>query len=208
MAPKLDGMDLESVALGAAVTGTLALVTKIATWWMARADRADQQGVAKALEAAAKRRSALDKLRSDLEKIAGLRCRLLVIAVTNGGGVPTRTGPIYSRVLTESVGRMAGDIPPVTELWGKRQADSAYKTFLFGLQQEGTARLVREHMAGALADLYEAQGIEMTMVVMIKETKEAIHYLAINSPRVFESRHDLRVAIEGAVTLLRSTITH
>ena len=128
--------------------------------------------------------------------------RVVILATTNGGGVPTLGKNLYSSVLYEVC-----DLPlrPVKRRWQKQVLDAHYTEALMRMNGSGYHELITEEMPEGtlLHDLYEGEGVELGRIYRIYEGRTRFIYLSMNFTDTSELSPRERSMIRSAVSHLR-----
>ena len=173
------------------LAGLFTGVSKVVASWK-RSKGVEELG--KTFSAMAELNSALNDLRAQTDA-----CRAVILKSTNGGGIPSPGKGAYSSVVFESYNNAADRI---RHLWQDIPVDSQYSQLLNDVYQQGTVRIETKQLPpGDLKDLYDASGVQKSVVCRIGCNELAMFYLSVN----FKNPKHLT---SGELSIIRAAVAH
>lgn len=177
-------------------TGGLAILGKgLRDWWRRR-----ERG-RKAIEEHATIYDALTYLRHKIDAT-----RVVVVRVSNGGGIPSAKTPLFSTALHEVT---SDDAAPVKFHWQQLPLDEPYIRVLTTLHQQGEVEVDVDQIGpGTLRDIYDAAKVQTVYKYTLHSDATALYYLSLqfaqdghrpNAPQ--------RIVIRSTISKIRQTLS-
>lgn len=104
--------------------------------------------------------------------------RVLILSTTNGGGIPTSSGPLYVSVLYEVLGENEQHF--IREEWQKVLMDHSYVELLKKVVMNEFVLDTPDNLKkGMLKDLYETEGVHTYLISELMRAKDRFIFLSI-----------------------------
>ena len=110
--------------------------------------------------------------------------RVMILKVTNGGGIPSAGCTLYSSVVWETFGKKLGSM---RDDWNAQPLDENYISIISEIFQKGFCYLKTEEIGeGDLRDLYQAQGIKCGEMYFLENFPGITLYMSVQHCKAFD----------------------
>lgn len=126
--------------------------------------------------------------------------RVLIFKTTNGGGMPHVGSNIYAKCLFEDYD--PAYFKSVKEDYSRVEADRHYERLVVDVARHKRVEIkTRELPSGVLKDIYEAEGVAVSYVYFLHQTKSEFYYMSIAIHREFVDRLTASDVLKASMTV-------
>ena len=195
-----DMAHIVTILAGAFATGAAAL-KQISNTYTQRSKRRAEKAHIDGLKRIAKIYDELNQIIASDSNVS----RVMVVRSSNSGSIPAPGCRIFIRVLHEAY-RSLHDSIIHSNLWDERQADQHYISLVREVAQNGETLLKAEELPedSCLKALYDASGVDHSVVHRIKLTGTEMIYLSVNYRHATEPPAIARAILDNSVSNLKT----